>query len=119
MGHSNWEEAAEDLGLLLLLSPCRQEEWVFSAAVDSCVPLLRHKSVQTPGPWCCHDALQYNCLIVTSKQLSPRVGDGYVHYLMYLGLLLIIQVLVTDRSKQNAPGMFSSLPVLHAAFYTH
>ena len=50
MGDRDWEEVAEDLGLLLILLPCRQEEWDFSAAVDSCLPLLRHEPVQTLGP---------------------------------------------------------------------
>lgn len=49
-GVRDWEEVAEDLGLLLLLLPGREEEWVSSAAVDSCLPLLRDKPVQTLGP---------------------------------------------------------------------
>lgn len=46
----DWEEVAEDLSLLLLLLPHRQEEWDFSAAADSCLSLLRDKPVQTLGP---------------------------------------------------------------------
>lgn len=40
VGDRDWEEAAEDLGLLLLLLACRQEEWDSSAAVDGYLPLL-------------------------------------------------------------------------------
>lgn len=100
---SGTETGMRWLSSLLLLLPCRQEEWDSSAAVDSYIPLLIEKPAQTLGPRCCLGAFQHNCLIVRSKEPNPRAGIRHMYCLVCLGLLLIMYTLVTDRSKQNTP----------------
>lgn len=102
MGDREQEEVVEGLVLLLSLSLCRWEQHL--AAVGSCLPLPRDRPVHTDSgavvlSWCS----EYNCLIVTCKQHSLTAGNGHGHYLVYLGLLLITEVLVRNRSKQNTP----------------